>query len=127
MFGEQTGTASVSLSFAAVELLQPATEAGHSAYAREERSVAGHIHMRLLDLVRECCLVFGQMEVVVKCPRAYQLPPRSRSSSYGSKVTTEAIDRAYFTQQRRECKEIMVLRVLASMCSPLDNWNQVIC
>ncbi|KAK9915262.1 hypothetical protein WJX75_006841 [Coccomyxa subellipsoidea] len=52
VFGEQTGTASVSLSFAAVELLQPATEAGHSAYAREERSVTGHIHMRLLDLVR---------------------------------------------------------------------------
>ncbi|EIE26968.1 hypothetical protein COCSUDRAFT_59460 [Coccomyxa subellipsoidea C-169] len=52
VFGEQTGTAGISLSFAAVELLQPATEAGHSAYTREERSVAGHVHMRLLDLVR---------------------------------------------------------------------------
>ncbi|BDA43044.1 probable cell division cycle-associated 7-like protein at N-terminal half [Coccomyxa sp. Obi] len=52
VFGEQTGTSSVSLSVLAVELLQPARTAGHSAYAREERSVAGHVHMRLLDLVR---------------------------------------------------------------------------
>lgn len=42
----------MALSFAAVELLQPATQDGNNAYAREERSVAGQIHMRLLDLVR---------------------------------------------------------------------------
>jgi hypothetical protein len=35
-----------------VELLQPVTQEGNSAYAREERSVIGQIHMRLLDLVR---------------------------------------------------------------------------
>lgn len=52
VFGEQTGTTSISLSVLAVELLQPSTTSGHSAYAREERSVAGHVHMRLLDLVR---------------------------------------------------------------------------
>lgn len=52
VFGKQTGTLSISLSVLAVELLQAATTSGHSAYAREERSLAGHVHMRLLDLVR---------------------------------------------------------------------------
>ncbi|CAL8468960.1 g8501 [Coccomyxa elongata] len=52
VFGEQMGTVSISLSILAVELLQAATTSGHSAYAREERSLAGHVHMRLLDLVR---------------------------------------------------------------------------
>ena len=60
VFGEQTGSSSISLSVLAVELLQAATKSGHSAFAREERSLAGHVHMRLLDLVRDTTHASGK-------------------------------------------------------------------
>ena len=52
VFGGAAGMQAVDPAFAAAELLQPAHADGISAFAPDRRSVVGHVHMRLLDLVR---------------------------------------------------------------------------
>ena len=57
MFGPAAGVQAADPAFAAAELLQPACPDGLNAFAPDRRSVVGHVHMRLLDLVSHASAV----------------------------------------------------------------------